>query len=56
MGALQLTAEKTGFFAQKNWLLAGIGSTVLLLALWMVIETVIVFVRGTGKETQTTTP
>ena len=52
---LQLTAKETGFYVQKNWLLAGIGSTVLLLALWMVIETVIVFVKGTGKETQTTT-
>ncbi|MCK4998339.1 MAG: carbon starvation protein A [Anaerohalosphaera sp.] len=47
---LQLTAEETGFFAQKNWLLAAIGTTVLALAVWMVIETVIVFAKGSAKE------
>ena len=47
---LQLAAKETGFFAQKNWLLAGIGTTVLLLAMWMVIETVIVFAKNSSEK------
>ena len=47
---LQLTATETGFIAQKNWLLAGIGTTVLLLAIWMVIETIVVFAKNSNEE------
>ena len=35
------------FLAEQNWLLVVIGGIVFLLAIWMVIETVIMFVSST---------
>lgn len=34
------------FIREKNWLLAAIGATIFALAMWMTVETVILFVKG----------
>ena len=39
----------TGFLTTKNWLLAGVGAAMLVLAVWMTIETVIVFRRTSSR-------
>jgi len=42
--------EKT-FIAERNWLLAGLGGVIFLLAMWMTVETAIVFLKSGKKQT-----
>jgi len=38
--------KEQDFIAKKNWLLAGISAGIFVLAIWMIIETLIVFFKG----------
>ena len=44
--AVQVFAPETGWVAQGNWLLAGMGAAVLLLEAWVLVEAVRMWPRG----------
>ena len=41
-----MVINEVGYYRQRNWLLAGVGGVILLMAVWMVVETAIVFCRS----------
>jgi carbon starvation protein len=46
-----MLANEKRFIEQENWLLVGIGGAVFVLAVWMAVETVIVFFRNEKRLT-----
>jgi carbon starvation protein len=45
-----MVLNEISYYRQQNWLLAGLGATVFLLACWMTVETAILFFRPASKE------
>ncbi|HOQ05230.1 MAG TPA: carbon starvation protein A [Anaerohalosphaeraceae bacterium] len=44
--------NEISYFRQQNWLLCGLGGAVFLLACWMTIETLILFLKGSTAPAQ----
>jgi len=45
-----MVLNEISYYRQQNWLLAGLGAAVFLLACWMTVETAILFFRPASKE------
>jgi hypothetical protein len=45
-----MALKQRDFINEKNWLLVVIGGAIIAMALWMTVETLILFFKGTKAE------